>query len=87
MILLLGFMGGAATIAAFWIASDWKSTKRVHAEYLREWQRANNGCAVIRSRHRRAEKHKGAPLPIDMYQVQLETSGRCRGKRINGRWC
>ena len=87
MIWLLGFICGAATIAAMWVAADWRSTKRAHEEYLREWQRAHNGWAIIRTRHRRAGRHgKAPPLPMDLVGYQVEKYGRSRIKRIGGVW-
>jgi len=82
MIIILSFLAGAALTLAVIIAKD----EQEHRQYVRDWQREKHSCAIIRSRHRRSDRHREAPMPLDMYQVQLDTCGRARGVRINGRW-
>lgn len=72
--------GSALTLAGVILYNE-----RQHKEYVRDWQTDRTSCAIIRTRHRRSERHT-APMPLDMYQVQLDTCGQARGKRINGRW-
>jgi len=87
MMWLLGFITGAAAVAACVMATDHRSARRAHAEYLREWQRANNGWAIIRTRHRRANRHKeAAPLPLDIAGYQMQQHGMCRMTRKGGEW-
>ena len=87
MLWILGTIFGASVVGLAWMAADWRSVERTHREYVREWQRANNGWAIIRTRHRRADKHKApAPLPLDIAGAQMRECGACRMMRKGGRW-
>lgn len=84
----LGLIGGAALTASAVILADCRSAQRAHAEYLREWQKAQNAWrGILRTRHRRADRYKDyAPLPMDLYKQQMKQAKCARLKRIDGRW-
>ena len=78
--------GGSAALIGVLIWM-WRKQERKHRRKTADWQRKNNGYAIIRSRHRRADRHKeNAPMPLDLAGYQMQTCGMCRIKRIGGVW-
>lgn len=87
MIWLLGFLTGASMVSAVWMCMDIRAMSRKHEKHVREWQYSHNGCGIIRTRRRRADRYKDyAPLPMDLYKQQMKQAKCARLKRIDGRW-
>lgn len=87
MMWLLGSIFGGSVVGMAWLLTEWHQAKAKHQENVRDWQREHNGYAIIRSRHRRADRHKEyAPLPLDLAACQMQRCGQCRVKRIGGEW-
>lgn len=84
---MLGLITGAAIMAAAMLALEEKRARAAHKAHVQKWQRDKSGCAIIRTRHRRSDRHQQpAPLPLDICGAQLAVYGSARAKRIDGRW-